>query len=204
MNWGPQGEHWEYWEYWGVTDRKVTQLPPGVSPVSPGVPGVTHADPSITFGLGLSHAGVALHLRRAALPKGAQVILLVVHVLEGVADHGDAHVHQVGRGHAENLIRELLPVLVDLLCDAGDGDGHPVAGVNLLTAHGQRQRVQGDPDTTMASLGPQVKNIAAGEGRGSMGIDGDQSGSTGIDRGQSATAAPIPAAPALATSALAR
>lgn len=41
--------------------------------------------------------------------------------------------------------RERFGAFWGYLCDAGDGDGHPVAGVNLLTAHGQRQRVQGDP-----------------------------------------------------------
>lgn len=41
--------------------------------------------------------------------------LVVVDVLQGVADHADAHVDEVGGGHVENLLRELLPVLVDLL-----------------------------------------------------------------------------------------
>lgn len=43
------------------------------------------------------------------------VDLVVVDVFEGVADHTDAHVDQVGRGHLEDLLRELLPVLVDFL-----------------------------------------------------------------------------------------
>ena len=41
--------------------------------------------------------------------------LVVVDVLQGVADHADAHVYQVRRRHLEHLLRELLPVLVDLL-----------------------------------------------------------------------------------------
>ena len=41
--------------------------------------------------------------------------LVVVDVLERVADDADAHVHQVRRGHLKNLLGKLLPVLVDLL-----------------------------------------------------------------------------------------
>lgn len=40
---------------------------------------------------------------------------IVAHVLEGVADDGDAHVDQVRRRHLEHLLRKLFPVLVDLL-----------------------------------------------------------------------------------------
>ena len=41
--------------------------------------------------------------------------LVIVNILERVADHTDAHVDQVGRRHLEDLLRELLAVLVDLL-----------------------------------------------------------------------------------------
>lgn len=41
--------------------------------------------------------------------------LVVVHVFERVADHADAHVDQVGGRHLKDLLRELLPVFVDLL-----------------------------------------------------------------------------------------
>lgn len=40
-----------------------------------------------------------------------------MNVLQRVADHADAHVHQVRRRHLEDLLRELLPVFVDFLPD---------------------------------------------------------------------------------------
>lgn len=41
--------------------------------------------------------------------------LIVVNVFERVADDTNPHVDQVRRGHFEDLLGELLPVLVDLL-----------------------------------------------------------------------------------------
>lgn len=48
--------------------------------------------------------------------KGQELVdLVVVHVLQSVADHADAHVDQIGRSHLEHLLWELLPVFVDFL-----------------------------------------------------------------------------------------
>lgn len=55
------------------------------------------------------------------------VDLLVVDVLQSVADHADAHVDQVGRGHLEHLLRELLPVLVDFLREKDVHGKHTVS-----------------------------------------------------------------------------
>lgn len=41
--------------------------------------------------------------------------LIVMDVFQSVADHTDSHVDQIGRGHLEHLLGELLTVLVDLL-----------------------------------------------------------------------------------------
>ena len=41
--------------------------------------------------------------------------LVIMDVFKCVADHTDAHVHQVRGSHLKNLLRELLSVLVDLL-----------------------------------------------------------------------------------------
>lgn len=41
--------------------------------------------------------------------------LIVMDVFQSVADHADSHVDQIGRGHLEHLLGELLTVLVDLL-----------------------------------------------------------------------------------------
>lgn len=42
--------------------------------------------------------------------------LIVMNIFESVADDTDSHVDQIRRGHLEDLLRELLTVLVDLLC----------------------------------------------------------------------------------------
>ena len=39
----------------------------------------------------------------------------VANVFESVGDDGDAHVDQVGGGHLEDLLGELLAILVDFL-----------------------------------------------------------------------------------------
>lgn len=41
--------------------------------------------------------------------------LIIMNIFQGVADHADAHVDQIGGGHLEDLLGELLTVLVDLL-----------------------------------------------------------------------------------------
>lgn len=41
--------------------------------------------------------------------------LIIMNIFERVADNADSHVDQVRGGHLEDLLRELLAVLVDLL-----------------------------------------------------------------------------------------
>lgn len=41
--------------------------------------------------------------------------LIIMNIFQGVADHANAHVDQIGGGHLEDLLGELLAVLVDLL-----------------------------------------------------------------------------------------
>lgn len=38
-----------------------------------------------------------------------------MNIFQGVADHANAHVDQIGGGHLEDLLGELLAILVDLL-----------------------------------------------------------------------------------------
>ncbi len=40
---------------------------------------------------------------------------MVFDILEGVADHGNAHVNQIRRGDFKHSLGELLTILVDLL-----------------------------------------------------------------------------------------
>lgn len=44
-----------------------------------------------------------------------RIYLIIVNIFQGVADHANAHVDQIGGGHLEDLLGELLTVLVDLL-----------------------------------------------------------------------------------------
>lgn len=41
--------------------------------------------------------------------------LIIMNIFQSVADHANAHVDQIGGGHLEDLLGELLTVLVDLL-----------------------------------------------------------------------------------------
>lgn len=58
---------------------------------------------------------MTLLCRGFAFKIGITHHLVIVHVFERVADHADAHVDEVGGSHLKNLLRELLPVFVDLL-----------------------------------------------------------------------------------------
>lgn len=62
--------------------------------------------------------------------------LVIVHVFERVADHADAHVDEVRGSHLKNLLRELLPVFVDLLREEDVGlESVHVGGVSHATVH---------------------------------------------------------------------
>lgn len=58
---------------------------------------------------------MTLPSRGFAFKGGTAQHLVIVHVFERVADHADAHVDEVRGSHLKNLLRELLPVFVDLL-----------------------------------------------------------------------------------------
>lgn len=58
---------------------------------------------------------MTLLCRGFAFKIGITHHLVIVHVFERVADHADAHVDEVRGSHLKNLLRELLPVFVDLL-----------------------------------------------------------------------------------------
>lgn len=75
------------------------------------------------MGFGLADPSVAFHFRRSRHAQRLQETLVVAQVLDGVRDDHEAHVQQVGRGHFEDLLRELLAVLVDLLDAHGSHDG---------------------------------------------------------------------------------
>lgn len=49
------------------------------------------------------------------VPRKIRQYLIVMDVFQSVADHTNSHVDQIGRGHLEHLLGELLTVLVDFL-----------------------------------------------------------------------------------------
>ena len=55
------------------------------------------------------------YLGSSSHSEGAQVSKIVLNILDGVGDNGNAHVDQICRGNVKNGCRKLLPVLVNLL-----------------------------------------------------------------------------------------
>ena len=71
--------------------------------------------------------GIALHFGRSSLAERVEVPLLVADLLDGQHVHADAHLLEIGRRFARQLLREALAIAVDLFDRQRAQDGPQMA-----------------------------------------------------------------------------